>query len=107
MERNRLSNFGRGSPKKPSCKIISKSRHWLRRKSRLRVFLFLALAAILFNGAERFEQILIDSHLRNIPVKLFQNLSTDLAEEVVKSFFLFIALAAILFNVAELFEQFW
>ena len=51
--------------------------------------------------------ILIDSHLRNIPVKLFQNLSNDLAEECIKSLFLFIALAAILFNVAQLFEQFW
>ena len=40
-------------------------------------------------------------------MKLFQNLSTDIAEEVVKSLFLFIALAAILFNVAEFFEQFW
>ena len=40
-------------------------------------------------------------------MKLFQNLSTDLAEEVVKSKFLFIALAAILINVAEFFEQFW
>ena len=40
-------------------------------------------------------------------MKLFQNLATDLAEEVVKSLFLFIALAAILFNVAESFEQFW
>ena len=40
-------------------------------------------------------------------MKLFQNLSTDLAEEVVKNFFLFIALAAILFNVAEFSEQFW
>ena len=49
---------------------------------------------------------MVDSHLRNIPVKLFQNVSTDLAE-VVKSLFLFIALAAILFNVAEMFEQFW
>ena len=48
---------------------------------------------------------MVDSHLSNIPVKLFQNLSTDLAEEVVKSFFLFIALAAILFNIAEFFEQ--
>ena len=46
-------------------------------------------------------------HLRNIPVKSFQNLSTDLAEEVVKSLFLFIALVAILFNIAESFEQFW
>ena len=50
--------------------------------------------------------ILVDSHLRNIPVKLFQNLSTNLAE-VIKSLFLLIALAAILFNVAESFEQFW
>ena len=73
----------------------------------MKIFLFLALAAILFNGAERFEQILVDIHLRNIPVKLFQNLSTDLAEEVVKSIFLFIALAAILFKIAEFFEQFW
>ena len=40
-------------------------------------------------------------------MKLFQNLSTDLAEEVLKSLFLFIALAAILFNIAESFEQFW
>ena len=48
---------------------------------------------------------MVDSHLRNIPVKLFQNLSTDLAE-VVKSIFLSIALVAILFNVAEFFEQF-
>ena len=39
-------------------------------------------------------------------MKLFQNLSTDLAEEVVKSLFLFIALVAILFNVAEWLEQF-
>ena len=48
---------------------------------------------------------MVDSHLWNIPVKLFQNLSTDLAEEVVKSIFLFIALAAILFYVVEFFEQ--
>ena len=39
-------------------------------------------------------------------MKLFQNLSTDLAQEVVKSLFLFIALVAILLNVAEPFEHF-
>ena len=49
---------------------------------------------------------MVDSYLRNIPVTLFQNLSTDLAEVVI-SLFLFIALVAILFNVAESFEQFW
>ena len=56
MERNGLSNFGGQSPKEHSCIIISKSMHWLRRRSPLKLFLFLALAAILFNGAERFEQ---------------------------------------------------
>ena len=56
MERNDLSNIGGKSPKEHSCIIISKSMHWLRRHSRLKVFLFLALAAILFNGAERFER---------------------------------------------------
>ena len=50
---------------------------------------------------------LVEGKPRNISVKLLQNLSTDLAEEVVKSLFLFIALAVILFNVAVLFEQFW
>ena len=56
MERNDLSNFDGQSPKEHSCEIIAKSMHWLRGRSRLKVFLFLALAAILFNGAKRFEQ---------------------------------------------------
>ena len=55
-ERNGLSNFGRSLPTEPSCKIISKSMNWLRRRSHLKVFLFFAVAAILFNVAERFEQ---------------------------------------------------
>ena len=33
------------------------------------IFLFLALAAILFIGAERFLAILVGSHLGNIPMK--------------------------------------
>ena len=37
--------------------IISKSVHRFSR-SHLKLFLFIALAAILFNGAERFEQFL-------------------------------------------------
>ena len=45
-ERNCLSNFGRRSPKEYSCIIISKSIHWLRQRSRVKVFLFLALVAI-------------------------------------------------------------
>ena len=68
--------------------------------------------SIFSSGSHLFQQnktvstIWIDSHLRNIPVKLFQNLSIDIAEEVVKSLFLFIALVAISFNVAELLKQF-
>ena len=51
-----------------------------------------------WKGLSNFSEFLVDSHLRNIPVKLFQNLSTDLAEEVIKSLFLFIALSAIFFQ---------
>ena len=106
MERNGFSSFGRQSPKEPSCIIISKSMHWFRRRSHLKLFLFLSVGHLVqWSGTVL--AILVDSHLRNIPVKLFQNLSTDLAEEVVKSLFLFIALAAILFSAAEFFEQFW
>ena len=101
-----MSNFGRHSPKEHSCIFFLKSMHWLRRRSRLKVFLFLALAAILFNGSERFEQFGRGSPKEH-SCEIIQNLSIDLAEEVAKSIFLFIALAAILFNVAEFFEQFW
>ena len=54
-------------------------------------------------------QNILRNFSRELPKEpfLFKNLSTDLAEEVVKSLFLFIALAAILFDVAELLEQFW
>ena len=52
MDQNSSSNFGRGSPKEHSWIYIPKSIHWLRRRCRLQVFLFLALVAILFNKAE-------------------------------------------------------
>ena len=61
----------------------------------------------LVQWSETIWAILVEGHPRNKPVKLFQNLSIDIAEEVIKSLFLFIALAAILFNAAESFEQFW
>ena len=51
-----LNTFGGQSPKEHSCTIFSKSMNWLRRRSHLKLFLFLALAAILFTGAEWFEQ---------------------------------------------------
>ena len=40
MERNDLSNFGRGLPKEQFCEIILKSDHWSRRRCHLTVFFF-------------------------------------------------------------------
>ena len=54
MEPNDFSSCGRGSPKKHFRKIILKSGHWSRSRCHLKVFLFLALAAISFSAAERF-----------------------------------------------------
>ena len=56
MEQNGLSNFGGQSSKEHFRILISKSMNWLRRRSCLKVFLFLALVAILFNEAKWFEQ---------------------------------------------------
>ena len=102
-----MSNFGRGSPKEPSCVIISKSIFWFRRRRRLKVLSIFSSGGHLVQRSKKVRAIMVDSHLRNIPMKLFQNLSIDLAEEVVKILFLFIALVAISFNIAESFEQFW
>ena len=44
------------SPEYHWNQIISKSVHLLSRRRRLKLFLFIALAAILFNRAEQFEQ---------------------------------------------------
>ena len=46
----------------------------------MKVFLFLALAAILFNGTEQFEQFWLP---KEPSCEIISNLSTDLAEEVV------------------------
>ena len=51
------TNLCRQSHKEHSCIIISKFMNWLRRSSHLKVFLLSALAAILFNGTEQFQQV--------------------------------------------------
>ena len=51
-----MSNFDRQSPKEHSCETISKSVHDLAEEVVKSLFLFIALAAILFNVAEFFEQ---------------------------------------------------
>ena len=57
MERNGLSNFGRQSPKEHSCEIISNLFTKLAEEVVKSLLLFIALAAILFNVAELFEQL--------------------------------------------------
>ena len=52
VERNDFSNIGRGLPKKYFYEIILKLGLWSRRRCHLKVFLFLALVAILFSGTE-------------------------------------------------------
>ena len=56
MERNGLGNFDGGLTKEHSCDIISKSVHQFSKEIVWSFFLFIALAAIWFNGAELFEQ---------------------------------------------------
>ena len=56
MAQNSLSNFSRELPKEPSCEIISKSATDLAEEVIKSIFLFIALAAILFNRVEPFEQ---------------------------------------------------
>ena len=55
MVRNSLSNFSSELPKEPFCEIISKSVHLFCR-SCLKLFSIYSPGAILFNGAEPFEQ---------------------------------------------------
>ena len=52
-QQNHFSNFGKRALEEHFCEIILKSGHWHGRY-RLKVFLFLALVAILFSRAEPF-----------------------------------------------------
>ena len=61
-----FQHSGRGSPKYHFCKIIFKSDHWSRGSCYLNVFLFIALAAILFSSG-LILAILVEGHPRNNP----------------------------------------
>ena len=52
----RFGNFGEQSHKEHSCIIFFKIHELVKEEKSFEGFLFLALAAILFNGAEWFEQ---------------------------------------------------
>ena len=71
----------------PSCKIISKIDALVKEEKSFKGFSIFSSGGHLAQRSRTVLAILVDSHLRNIPVKLFQNLSTDLAEKVVKAYF--------------------
>ena len=68
-----VGQFIRGPYKKQVCEIILNSDQWFRRSRRLRIFLSIALAIILFGGAEPLKAIIEEGTMRNISVKLFLN----------------------------------
>ena len=68
MERNHLSNFGRGLAKEHFCEIISKSVHLFSRGSRLKLFSIYSPGGHFVQQSGTVWAILVDSHLRNIPV---------------------------------------
>ena len=103
MAQDSLSNFSRELPKEASCEIISKSVHRFSR-SRLKLFSIYSPGGYFVERSGTIWAILVEGQQRDISVKLFQNLYTGSAAEVVKSLFLLIVLTAILFNVAESFE---
>ena len=51
MEQNHFSNFGTGSSKEHSCKIILESAHWPRRRCRLKGFSILKGYCTVFQHA--------------------------------------------------------
>ena len=51
-----MCNFGRVYYEEHFCEIILNLDQWFRKRCLLKIFLFLALAAILISGAERFVQ---------------------------------------------------
>ena len=95
------------SPEYHWNQIISKSLHRFSRRSPLKLFLFIALAAILFNRAEGFEQFWWTVTKGAFLYNYFKINALVKEEKSFKVFFLFLALAAILFNGADWFEQLW
>ena len=95
------------SPEYHWNQIISKSVHRFSRRSRLKLFfLFIAMGAILFNRAERFEHFCRQSPKEHSCIIISKSMHWLRRRSHLKVFFLFLALVAILFNGAEQFEQF-
>ena len=67
----KFSNFGRESSKEHLCEIILKSAHWRRRRCRLTVFSIFSSGGNFVQWSGTILAILVEGHLRNIPVILF------------------------------------
>ena len=93
------------SPEYHWNQIISKSVHGFSRRSRLKLFLFKAMGAILFNRAERIEHFCRQSPKEHSCIIISKSMHWLRRRSHLKVF-LFLALAAILFNGPEQFEQF-
>ena len=79
---NHFSNFGKGVLEEYFCEIILQSGPWPRGRCCLKIVFFFWLQ-MPFCLAERHHfSILVESHSRNIPVKLFQNPLTSLGGDV-------------------------
>ena len=81
-ERNHFNNFGRGSHKEHFCENVLKSGYWSRRRCHLKVFLFFSSGGHFVQRSKTILEILVESHPRNIPVKLFLNRSIGLGGDV-------------------------
>ena len=93
------------SPEYHWNQIISKSVHRFSRGSRLKLFLFIALEAILFNRANGLSSFCRQSPMEHSCIIISKSMHWLRRSRL--KVFLFLALAAILFNGAEQFEQFW
>ena len=92
------------SPEYHWNQIISKSVHRFSRRSCLKLFLFIAMEAILFNRAVRFEHFCRQSPKEHSCIIIAKSMHWLRKRSHLKVF-LFLALAAISFNGAEQFEQ--
>ena len=99
VEWNHFGNFGRGYPTEHSCKIISKSIHWFKRrlllsklltdKKTFKGFSIFSSGSHLIHPSRMVWAILVEGHPKNIPVKLFWNWASGLEGDVILRFFYF------------------
>ena len=87
MDQNFANKFWKGSPKEHSCEIISKSDQQFRRRRFFKnFFMFPIVQEAPIHQSHVYGRIKISrtvfekGHLRNIPVKLFQNLTNSFGE---------------------------